>query len=185
MTRDSRDSELRKVGAGPGPLGLTRLDTRPAPAPRTIVLDLPAAAPAAEPAPTFETVRIVPLGQLRTTLRRRLSSSQRWVTASGERVTAAHRVLAVADALSVPPFSLPGEVAVVRRAGGPAFGTIFSVLNGAVFINAETCGEWGDGREDAVFLQTLADALDAVRDQKLFQAGTRSLGLTSQSGPAS
>ena len=43
--------------------------------------------------------------------------------------------------------------------------------------------EWAEGREDAALLHALANALTALRDQQLFQGGTRDLRELSRREP--
>ena len=183
MTLDNRKPKRPQDGAALAPVVLKRVDSGPAIAPRSIVLDLPASAPVLEQAPTFETVRILPVMQLRALLSRRLAASAKWTGASPERSAAARRFLAIADELNLPPNRLPPEIAVVRRVGSSSVGTIYSVINGAVFMNADRCGEWTEGREDAAFIDSLANALTALRDQRLFQGGTRELDFASRNQP--
>lgn len=174
MTLDSR--KPKRLHDDAGPISLKRVDAAPAVSARVISVELPTVSPPPEAAPSFETVRIVPLFQLRTTLGRRLASSARWTEASPERATEARRVVAIADALKATPAAAEPDIAVIRRGGsGAAIATVYSVLNGAVFMDADTCGEWTEGREDAAFLHALANALTALRDQQLFQGGTRDL----------
>ncbi|GGH32022.1 hypothetical protein GCM10007036_43610 [Alsobacter metallidurans] len=182
MTLDSRKPKRPHEDAGP--ISLQRVDAAPPVSARTISVDLPTVLPPPEAAPTFETVRIIPLFQLRTTLGRRLASSTRWVEASAERATEARRVVAIADALKSASAAAAPDIAVIRRAGtGAAIATVYSVLNGAVFMDADACGDWAEGREDAAFLHALANALTALRDQQMLQGGTRDLPPLSRREP--
>lgn len=119
--------------------------------------------PVRNPAPVYNTIRVIDLDRLKSTYKRRRKRE----TNGADTLISLDRVVAIIDALLTQPGGNLPTVVVVEQSVKGEIKTNYAITGDIIFLGDHLSTSWVEGAETDLVFETLSNALSNYMSQRL------------------